>query len=240
VRYGRDEPPNDDLDELREDPSIAPHEQQKTAQDGSLQHSGPSLGSTMSLDVELSSTSSPSPPPARPHPRTLLPADLLPHLSLLQSLETSLSQALTTSLSDRSVLHSSHTRLSALVPRIDAVDLELSGRDGQGKGLKGRIEVVNEIAERVGGKVRGLDLELKRVKEANERLNEVIELKVRPAVVPALEKMRWADPKSSPNSHRSRSSGRPSKLRSGRPLPDLALERLQSLMPWSTGPSLLV
>ena len=37
---------------------------------------------------------------------------------------------------------------------------------------------MNEIAERIGGKVRGLDEELLRVREAGERLNEVMELKV--------------------------------------------------------------
>ena len=37
---------------------------------------------------------------------------------------------------------------------------------------------MNEIAERIGGKVRGLDEELLRVREASERLNEVMELKV--------------------------------------------------------------
>jgi hypothetical protein len=40
-----------------------------------------------------------------------------------------------------------------------------------------RIGRVNEIAERVGGKVRDLDLELQRVREASERLGEVMELK---------------------------------------------------------------
>lgn len=44
--------------------------------------------------------------------------------------------------------------------------------------MVGRIGKVNEIAERIGGKVRGLDEELLRVREAGERLNEVMELKV--------------------------------------------------------------
>lgn len=137
--------------------------------------------------------------PSRPHPRTLLPAELLPHLSQLQTVESSLSHALSLALADRSVLAAAHSRLAALLPRIDAVDLELSGHQqqqqqgggggpgaGDKAGLKGRIEVVNDIAERVGGKVRGLDLELKRVREANDRLNEVMELKVRPTRSPAL------------------------------------------------------
>lgn len=50
---------------------------------------------------------------------------------------------------------------------------------GEEEGLVGRIGKVNEIAERIGGKVRGLDEELLRVREAGERLNEVMELKVR-------------------------------------------------------------
>lgn len=49
---------------------------------------------------------------------------------------------------------------------------------GGEEGLVGRIGKVNEIAERIGGKVRGLDEELLRVREAGERLNEVMELKV--------------------------------------------------------------
>jgi hypothetical protein len=137
----------------------------------------------MSVVVEEENSPMPDAGPSRPHPRTLLPAELLPHLSHLQTLESGLSHSLSQALADRSVLAASHSRLAALLPRIDAVDLELSGRagaEGEGsKGLKGRIEVVNGIAERVGGKVRGLDLELKRVREANERLTEVIELKVR-------------------------------------------------------------
>lgn len=159
---------------------------------------------------EQSSPVLPSPPPPpqqqRPHPRTLLPSELLPHLASLEAVESGLAQDLANALGDRSVLSSAHSRLAALIPRIDAVDIELSGSGSGGSrregadgtegdnvagsskrhhaeagGLKGRIEVVNGIADRVGGKVRGLDLELKRVREANDRLSEVIELKVRPS-----------------------------------------------------------
>jgi uncharacterized protein YoxC len=71
--------------------------------------------------------------------------------------------------------------LHQLLPRIELVESEVNGVNGTGDdaGLVQRIGKVNEIAERIGGKVRDLDLELLRVKEASERLNEVMELKVR-------------------------------------------------------------
>lgn len=132
-------------------------------------------------------TASPFPTPqpeassSRPHPRTLLSSELLPHLSTLQSLESALSQDLHALLSDRTAIDSAHTRLHQLLPRIELVESEVNGVNGTGDdaGLVQRIGKVNEIAERIGGKVRDLDLELLRVKEASERLNEVMELKVR-------------------------------------------------------------
>ncbi|KAL7411046.1 COG4 transport protein-domain-containing protein [Mrakia frigida] len=150
---------------------------------------------TTLLNLPSSSTpsssrpSSPSPPSAappppaeatRPHPRSLLTPALLPHLATLQSLESSLSQDLHALLSDRSTLDTAHTQLRKLLPRIQAVEGEVSGINQHGggeEGLVGRIGKVNEIAERIGGKVRGLDEELLRVREAGERLNEVMELK---------------------------------------------------------------
>lgn len=145
-----------------------------------------SLSAPAPLITSLSTTSQapsrcPTPPPARPHPRSLLTPALLPHLATLQSLESSLSQDLHALLSDRSTLDTAHTQLRKLLPRIQAVEGEVSGVNDAGgeEGLVGRIGKVNEIAERIGGKVRGLDEELLRVREAGERLNEVMELKVR-------------------------------------------------------------
>lgn len=154
------------------------------------------VGGLKRVGVEIISPSTMDQP--RPHPRTLLSSALLPHLATLQSLESTLSQELHGLLSDRTVIDSAHTNIKRLLPRIVQVEAEVGsdeGRDGldrygyqtssklvggdRKEGLLKRVGVVNEIAERVGGKVRGLDLELKRVREAAERLNEVMELKVR-------------------------------------------------------------
>lgn len=115
---------------------------------------------------------------SRPHPRTLLSSALLSHLSTLQSLESSISQDLHTLLSDRTPINSAHAGLRSLLPQIELVESQVSGVNGsREEGLVSRIGRVNEIAERVGGKVRDLDLELQRVREASDRLGEVMELK---------------------------------------------------------------
>ncbi|CED83209.1 Golgi transport complex COD1 protein [Phaffia rhodozyma] len=145
------------------------------------------------MDIQAATPSvDPPPGPSRVHPRTLLSSALLPHLATLQTLESTLSQDLHALLSDRTTIDSAHTNIKKLLPRIEQVEAEVGsdehgdgtsrggqlGRSAEKKeGLLKRIGVVNEIAERVGGKVRGLDLELKRVREAVDRLNEVMELK---------------------------------------------------------------
>lgn len=121
---------------------------------------------------------------SRSHPRDLLSPALLPHLASLQILESAVSNDLHTLLSDRSTIDEAHARLRQLLPRIQRIEGEVNGGAGTAgkEGLVDRIGKVNEIAERIGGKVRGLDLELLRVREASERLNEVMELKVGPSL----------------------------------------------------------
>lgn len=77
---------------------------------------------------------------------------------------------------------------TVLFPRADraqdsdnAVSEDDYGNDiEEDEGLVERVTRVWTTSERVGGKVRKLDVEVSRMKEALERVNEVLELKVRP------------------------------------------------------------
>jgi hypothetical protein len=59
----------------------------------------------------------------------------------------------------------------------DVTDV-FGGEAGEGLGLVERVTRVWETSERVGGKVRRLDEEISRVREATDIVTEVLELKV--------------------------------------------------------------
>lgn len=109
----------------------------------------------------------------RPNPRTLttLP-DILASLATLEQEETEVSTALAELLSDREPVVNALTRLHALVPRLNELHDEASL-------LSGTVSATAKTADRVGGRVRSLDEEMKRVREAGERVGQVMELKVR-------------------------------------------------------------
>ncbi|KAF8582204.1 COG4-domain-containing protein [Ramaria rubella] len=100
---------------------------------------------------------------------TTLPA-LLSSLSALQSREAALSASLTELLSSREPIIASLSRVRALAPHIDELHQEATL-------LSNKVSSTANTAERVGGKVRILDEEMKRVREAADRVGQVMELK---------------------------------------------------------------
>jgi hypothetical protein len=120
---------------------------------------------------------SPTEATARVDPRNLttLP-EIISCLSSFQSEEVELSNSLTHLLSVREPILASLSRLQSLVPRVEELYLEASQ-------LSHKVSSTAETAERIGGRVRALDEEMRRVREAGERVSQVMELKVRSAVV---------------------------------------------------------
>lgn len=110
--------------------------------------------------------------PSRQDPRTLttLP-EILSCISAYQTEEAQLSNSLTDLLNVREPILASLTRLRSLVPQLDDLRLDASL-------LSDRVSVTAKTAERVGGRVRSLDDEMSRVREAGERVAQVMELKV--------------------------------------------------------------
>ena len=138
--------------------------------------------SQQTIAVQMNGTAA-SPPPLtpsaqgqeqqRPSPLTLttLP-QVLSALSSLESEEAELSNSLSALLRDQEPIQNSLARLQSLLPRIDELHTEASA-------LSGKVSVTARTAERVGGRVRTLDEEMRRVREASDRLQQVMELKVR-------------------------------------------------------------
>lgn len=97
--------------------------------------------------------------------------EILSCLSWYQSEEAALSNSLAALLSDRASIADSLHRLEALVPHLDGLCLESSQ-------LGEKVSSTAKTADRVGGRVRGLDQEMSRVSQAAERVGQVMELKV--------------------------------------------------------------
>lgn len=123
----------------------------------------------MSVVVENGSAQSPT---ERQDPRSLTNlSEILSCLSSFQSEETQLSSSLTELLGAREPIVASLSRLQSLVPHLDELHLEASL-------FSKKVSSTAETAERVGGKVKSLDEEMRRVREAAERVGRVMELKV--------------------------------------------------------------
>ncbi|KAI0003322.1 COG4-domain-containing protein [Russula compacta] len=112
-----------------------------------------------------------TPPTQRPTPSTLttLP-QVLSALSSLESEEAELSNSLSALLADQEPILNSLARLQSLLPRVDELHVEASA-------LSYKVSVTARTAERVGGRVRTLDEEMRRVREASDRVQQVMELK---------------------------------------------------------------
>ncbi|KAF8502459.1 COG4-domain-containing protein [Gautieria morchelliformis] len=100
---------------------------------------------------------------------TTLPA-LLALLSELQSREAALSASLTELLSAREPIIASLSRVRALAPYIDELHQEAAL-------FSDKVSLTARTAERVGGRVKILDEEIRRVRGAAERVGQVMELK---------------------------------------------------------------
>ncbi|KAL9714885.1 Golgi transport complex subunit 4 [Leucoagaricus gongylophorus] len=108
---------------------------------------------------------------ARRDPRTLTTlSDILFCLSALQSEEAEVSNALTDLLNAREPILVSMTRLMSLAPELDGLQVEA-------RTLSEKVLRTATTADRIGSKVLSLDEEMSRVKEAGDRVSQVIELK---------------------------------------------------------------
>ncbi|KAG8949049.1 hypothetical protein FRC00_008335 [Tulasnella sp. 408] len=113
-----------------------------------------------------------SPPGARLSARTLttLPA-ILTSLSEIEALESSLSASLSNLVASQQPIINSLTRLQSLVPHVEELTLDADL-------LAEKVGGTAQTAQRVGGKVRVLDEEMRRVRDASERVAAVTELKL--------------------------------------------------------------
>ena len=107
-----------------------------------------------------------------PDPRTLTNLqDILSCLSLYQSREAELSISLSASISSSEAITASLSRLQSLQSYLDDLHAEASV-------LVTTVSSTADTARRVGGRVRSLDEEMRRVREASDRISQVIDLKV--------------------------------------------------------------
>jgi uncharacterized coiled-coil DUF342 family protein len=104
-----------------------------------------------------------------PRKLTTLP-DILSCLSTLQSEEAEISSSLTELLNAREPILASLNRLRSLAPALDELHHEATS-------FAAKVSRTATTADRIGSKVRSLDEEISRVKEAGDRVNQVIELK---------------------------------------------------------------
>lgn len=139
------------------------------------------------------------------HPRDITdPAQIAAQLSLLSRKQQDLSLALNALVSDRAQIENAFARLANLSTKADRLSGDIDGSTKQpqiqsngalglssrglgqqngdfeevDEGLVERVRRVWDTSERVGGKVRRLDEEVGRVREATDIVTEVVELKV--------------------------------------------------------------
>ena len=106
------------------------------------------------------------------HPRSLSNLnDILSCLSLRQAEEAELSNSLSELLSSQEPIIASLNRLQGLLAQLDGLVVDALV-------LSDKVSITAETAQRVGGRVRSLDEEMRRVRESSERVEQVIELKV--------------------------------------------------------------
>jgi hypothetical protein len=158
------------------------------------------LSSTLPTPLQ---TRSVSPQPI--HPRDITdPAQIAAQLSILSRKQQDLSLALNALVSDRAQIENAFARLANLSVNADRLSGDIDGSTKQpqiqpngalglssrglgqqngdfeevDEGLVERVRKVWDTSERVGGKVRRLDEEVGRVREATDIVTEVLELKV--------------------------------------------------------------
>jgi len=97
--------------------------------------------------------------------------EILSALSSLESEEAELSSSLSDLLSAQEPILTSLLRIHSILPHIHELRSEAYV-------LSHKVSATARTAERVGGRVRALDEEMRRVREANERVGQVMDLKV--------------------------------------------------------------
>ena len=152
--------------------------------------------------MSVISSSFPTPLPTRPtspisvDPRQITNASqITAQLAIIFRREAEVSLALNALVADRSQIEGALIHLRQLGSSVDRIALVVDGGTGANglqleqngsvflddddRELVGRVRRVWETSERVGGKVRRLDDEVGRVREAADIVTEVLELKVR-------------------------------------------------------------
>lgn len=148
------------------------------------------------------STTAPTPvPPESLDPREITsPEQITAQLALLTRREADLTLALNALISDRASVDNALQSLGELTFAVDNLSVQVDGAGSvptpkrvvsptrgspflglspqEEEGLVTRVNRVWETSERVGGKVRKLDDEIGRVREAADVVTEVLELKV--------------------------------------------------------------
>jgi len=122
----------------------------------------------------------PDEPRKDPRSLTNLP-EILSCLSAFQSEEAELSNSLTDLLTTKEPIFSSLSRLQSISPQVNELQVNASL-------LARKVSNTAETAERVGSRVRSLDEEMGRVREASDRVCQVMELKVMMPVNVAMSK----------------------------------------------------
>ena len=106
-----------------------------------------------------------------PHSLATLP-EILSALSALDEQETQLSRSLEVLISNKASVQLSLDKLKSLAPQLDELQVDAQA-------LAENVSSTAQTARRVGDRVRLLDEEMRRVREAAERVSQVMELKVR-------------------------------------------------------------
>ncbi|KAJ3997994.1 COG4 transport protein-domain-containing protein [Lentinula boryana] len=158
---------------------------------------------------------------SRPDPRSLtsLP-QILSSLSDFQTQEAELSTSLTELLAASEPITSALSRLQSLAPHLDGLLTDAST-------LSQNVCSTAKTAERIGGRVQSLDEEMRRIREAGDRVGQIIELKSSlTALQSSIESGDWE----SATRHCARAMSLPSEVISG-PFAEFAVPTSDSHLP---------
>ncbi|KAJ3742037.1 COG4 transport protein-domain-containing protein [Lentinula detonsa] len=158
---------------------------------------------------------------SRPDPRSLtsLP-QILSSLSDFQTQEAELSTSLTELLAASEPITSALSRLQSLAPHLDGLLKDAST-------LSRNVCFTAKTAERIGGRVQSLDEEMRRIREAGDRVGQIIELKSSlTALQSSIESGDWE----SATRHCARAMSLPSEVISG-PFAEFAVPTSDSHLP---------
>nr|GAT61280.1 predicted protein [Mycena chlorophos] len=146
--------------------------------------------------------------------------EILSSISEHQAQETALSNSLSELLSAREPIVASLSRLQTLIPPLDALQEEA-------RLLSKTVSATAKTAEDVGGRVRTLDEEMRRIREASDRVGQVMELKTSLAALQsAIDSQDWE----AATRHCARAMALPSEVISG-PFAETSVPTVESHLP---------